>query len=108
MFKYVDDCTIVEVASVSSEPSALQDELGRINKWTIDNNIKLNISKTSVRYLFLKEPRDYLEPLSVNNQPLETVEHIKLLGIQLSSDLKWASHINYICTKSSKHLYASL
>ena len=68
--------------------------------------MKLNISKNKLFCISFLKNQDYLEHLSVNNQPLETVQHIKLIGIQLSSDLKWASHIDYICTKSSKRLYA--
>lgn len=57
MYKYVDDCTIFEVTPISSEPSAQQDELDRISKWTIDNNMKLNIYIAKVLCIFLKEPR---------------------------------------------------
>ena len=41
-----------------------------------------------------------------NNQPLEAVPTTKLLGVILTSDLKWSKHVEYICSKASKRLYA--
>jgi hypothetical protein len=42
----------------------------------------------------------------VNNQHLETVHTIKLLGVYLKSDLKWIKHVTHIFSKASKRLYA--
>jgi hypothetical protein len=42
----------------------------------------------------------------INNQHLETVHTIKLLGVYLTSDLKWIKHVTHICSKASKRLYA--
>ena len=46
------------------------------------------------------------QPLFVNNLPLEAVNTIKLLGVNLTSDLKWTTHIRHISSKASKRLYA--
>ena len=46
------------------------------------------------------------QPLIVNNQPLEAVNTFKLLGVNLTSDLKWTTHIRHISSKASKRLYA--
>ena len=47
-----------------------------------------------------------VESLIVDNQTLEVVNTIKLLGVYLPSDLKWTTHVRHISTKASKRLYA--
>ena len=36
------------------------------------------------------------EPVAVNDKPLEIVEPFELLGLNLSSDLKWNHHVSEI------------
>ena len=51
-------------------------------------------------------PPPQIDPLTVNNEPLQTFCTTKLLGVHLTSDLKWSAHIDYICAEASKRLYA--
>ena len=44
-------------------------------------------------------------PFLLNGMLLEQVETFKYLGVLLSSDLSWYSHISSICTKVKKLLY---
>ena len=44
--------------------------------------------------------------LSSSDTSIETVHNFKLLGVIISSNLTWNAHVNYICTKASKRLYA--
>ena len=50
-----------------------------------------------------KKPK--FQRLTVNNYPVEHVNSAKLLGVMLSSDLKWNEHVAYIVKKSSRRLY---
>ena len=52
----------------------------------------------------------YQVPLAMDNlssadTEIDVVDRFKLLGVTLSSNLTWTSHINDICTKASKRLY---
>ena len=105
LYKYVDNCTIYEVVP-KAEPSILQNELNKIIEWTDSNNMKINVTKTkelSVSFLKNSPPADRL---TVNNQSLDSVRSSKLLGVNLSTDLKWSIHIDEICARASKRLYA--
>ncbi|CAB4001956.1 Hypothetical predicted protein [Paramuricea clavata] len=107
LYKYVDDCAISEVVRVC-EPDLpkLQQELHNVTQWSSENNMKLNVKKTKdfTVSFFINQP--LAQPLIVNNQPLEAVTTIKLLGVNLTSDLKWSAHIRDISSKASKRLYA--
>ena len=106
-YKYVDDVTVFEVAPLSSiEPPVLQRELDKICKWTSSNNMKLNGTKSKEFIIsFVKDPK-LLDPLTVNSLPLESINTTKLLGVHLSSDLKWSTHVEAVCAKASKRLFA--
>ena len=68
--------------------------------------MKLNIKKTKEFVVSFLKHTPSIDLLTVNNEPLQTVRTAKLLGVHLTSDLKWSAHIDYICAKSSKRLYA--
>ena len=107
LYKYVDDVTVFEVVPLSSiEPPVSQQELNKICEWTSSNNMKLNVTKTKEFIIsFVKDPK-FLDPLTVNSLPLESINTTKLLGVHLSSDLKWSTHVEAVCAKASKRLFA--
>ena len=37
------------------------------------------------------------EPILINGDAVEVVDSVKLLGLNISSDLTWNIHINEIC-----------
>ena len=45
------------------------------------------------------------EPILLNGYSLEVVDSVKLLGLNISSDLTWNTHINETVKKASKRLY---
>ena len=106
LYKYVDDCSTYEIVSRSFPNSSLQANINIINDWTNHNNMRLNVSKTKeMRISFLSVPMEF-DALSSSGLNIEIVQTFKLLGVIISSDLTWNAHIDYICTKASKRLYA--
>ena len=81
-------------------------QLDKIYEWTTNSNMKLSVSKTKELTISFLKNHEYLEPFLLNNQPLKTGQTIKLLWVHLSSDLKRSSHIDYVCAKARKRLYA--
>lgn len=41
----------------------------------------------------------------MNNKPITSINSAKLLGIQISNDLKWDNHVNSLINRASKKLY---
>ena len=99
LVKFVEDSTTWEVLHRDSQtnlPSAVK----TCEEWTCDNNMKLNASKTKeMRVNFSSSSLSY-PPIVINTQTVNIVTH----GI--SNDLKWNLHVNAICKKTSKRLYA--
>ena len=53
---------------------------------------------------FTKSQQEF-EPILINGDALEVVDSVKLLGLNISSDLTWNIHINEILKKASERLY---
>ena len=53
---------------------------------------------------FTKSQQEF-EPILIKGDALEVVDSVKLLGLNISSDLTWNIHINEILKKASKRLY---
>ena len=55
------------------------------------------------------DPRRHLQErlaiLSIHGTPLERVSIYKLLGVFISADLRWETHIEYIISKAASRLY---
>ena len=60
-----------------------------------------------MRISVTKSQREF-EPILLNGDALEVVDSVKLLGLNISSDLTWNIHINETVKKASKKLHIFL
>ena len=102
--KYVDDTTLVEVCT-HGEDSQMQLALDEICQWCDKNQLYLNASKTKEMLINFSRTEPNVPLLSINGETIERVTEAKLLGVVLSSDLKWTSHVDYIHKKAVKRIH---
>ena len=57
-----------------------------------------------MQFSFAKSQQES-ELLCIYSDVIEVVDSVKLLGLNISSDLTWEIHINEIVKKASKRLY---
>ena len=57
-----------------------------------------------MRISFTKSQQEF-EPILINGDALEVVNSVKLLGLNISSDLTWNIYINETVKKGYKRLY---
>ncbi len=95
-WKYVDDTSTIECIEPNC-PSHLQDVVNEVVTWTINNDMKLNISKyKEIIVDFAKDKRPF-QPLTVSGNPITLVESEKILGLivqikQLEMESTCGSH----------------
>src|SRR6476469_6333276 len=81
----------------------MQDEIDHIAAWADENNLKLNQSRSAE--LIIRKPRSKIPDLPpLNNLP--RVDHLKILGVTIQSNLSMSSHIDNIVTRASQTMYA--
>ena len=96
LWKFVDDTTISETVA-KGELSNAQRTIERVVQWSLENRVQLNTDKCKeMRISFTKSQQEF-EPILINSDALEVVDSVKLLGLNIFSDLTWNIHINEIC-----------
>ena len=95
LWKYVDDSTIAQNVA-KNQASRIQDDVNELVTKSGENNFQLNEKKCKeMRISFAKTPADF-NPIIVNGKAIERVSCVKLLGLNITSDLKWNHHISEI------------
>ena len=104
LWKYVDDTTISETVA-KGELINVQRTTDRVVQWSLENTVQLNTDKCEEMQISFPKPQQEFEPILINGDALEIVDSVKLLGLNISSDLTWNIHINDILKKASNRLY---
>ena len=101
---YADDMLLYKPISCQEDFAALQNDIDKLESWTTTNLLQFNTSKC--KYMVVSRKRAGLlpPPLTLKGQLLQQVDHFKYLGLLLSSDLSWSSHVENICNKARKLL----
>ena len=129
IFKFVDDKTTLEVVNLLSigiashnnrsripsnimssnifiprENLMTQDHLNRINRWTAEKKMKLNISKTKNIIFNFSKNNQLSTEIKLDGEIIETVNETKLLGTIITNDLNWKKNTERIVKESNKRM----
>ena len=104
LWKYVEDTTVSETVSKGQE-SNIQNAVDTFSTRATMNKFELNEAKCKeLRITFSTKPASF-DPIVVNGKDIDVVPKAKVLGLTLSSNLKWNNHVDEIVKKSRKRLY---
>ena len=83
------------------------EELSYLRMFASDNLMKIKEKKTNVMKFNFSRSYDFPPELSIEGftEKLEVVNQTKLLGVMLTSDLKWSANTDYICKKAYKSMW---
>ena len=128
-FKFVDDMSLLELINLiaigltqydikSHVPSDISVEslflssskynsqaiLNNVAEWTETKKMKLNEEKTKFMIFNFTNNYQFDTRLFLNGKNIEKVEHTKLLGTIISSDLSWRKNTQFIIQKAYKRI----
>ncbi len=90
----------------NNDEAAYLDEVERLTSWCQDNCLSLNVSKTKELIVdFRKRQQWPYTPLMISGTPVERVSSFKYLGVNISKDLTWTTHIQTQVKKARQRLY---
>lgn len=100
---FADDCVLYHPINNSNDILCLQSDLSQIEAWCHKWLMSLNASKTSLLTFHRKTSypaRDYI----ICGSSISAVNTYKYLGINLTSDLSWHTHITSITNSANRVL----
>ena len=128
-YKYIDDLSILEVVNVilagissynfkrhvasdigehgnflSVDNIKAQNYLDKMNKWTNDNEMKLNETKTKYMIFNFSKKYQFNMRIHLNENLVEQVNETKLLGCILTDDLTWHSNTRMLVKQAYKQI----
>ena len=90
---------------LKSESSKISEQLNRIHLYAQQNGMKLNLEKTKLMLFNPCVSRGFNLEITIATKRIELVERTKLLGVVLTSDLKWEENTQYIIQKCNSKVW---
>ena len=104
MWKYVDDTTMAEIVP-KNQSSNIQWHVDYFAEQVSLEKFQLNEDKCKELRITVTRSNKNFNPITVNDKNFDCVTQMKILGVNLSSDLKWNNHVSEVIKKVNKRLY---
>jgi len=104
--KFVDDSTLAETLLTRPHTSKMHTYIEQLKAWKIIIVWLLIMPGIMAEEMLLGPlSKSSSDELFIGQTKVERVTGFKLLGIDITSDLKWNTHIDKICAKACSRLY---
>ena len=105
VYNYADDTTISYCAENSDDLiNKLESCANIVTDWFIENGMKANPNKYQA--IVFGNKTDAPVSFNIKGNILKCINDVKLLGINIDSNLNFDEHIKSICTKASRQINA--
>ena len=95
---FADDALFyVHGRDIESINSKLQNSIESIADWYKRNKLSLNVKKSNVMIIHRKKNVQDTIDVTINQNKLMQIDHVKYLGLHIDSKLQWQHHVNNMC-----------
>ena len=99
-----DDCVCYREIKTVEDTLKLQKDIDLLGSWARKRGMRFQPVKCNMMQLTNKRINKIEASYTLEGTVLENVDSIKYLGVTITNDLKWNTHINNICTKANRTL----
>ena len=82
----------------------IQKNIEDIEEWTKNKQMKLNGRKSCGMIFNFTQKYQFTSRITMQGQPLEIVDHTKLLGVILTNDLRWSRNTDFIIKRANARM----
>ena len=100
---FADDCLVYRTITDTEDHLSLQQDLNTLVKWSNSWQMKFNVAKCSIIHVTQNRSK-ISHNYTMNDEILQTATTHPYLGVELSSNMKWDSHINIVTRKAHQML----
>lgn len=101
---FADDCVLYRRITNEDDNLLLQGDLNRVSDWCNTWLMNLNVTKCKSMTITRSSITPKLFDYTLNGTRLEQVSSYKYLGVYITNDLSWHSHITYIINNANRSL----
>ena len=101
---FADDCVCYREIKDEEDTVKLQRDIDRLGFWARKWGMKFQPVKCNMMQLTRKRIKKIHASYTFEGTVLENVESIKYLGVTITNDLKWNTHLSNVCTKANRTL----
>ena len=98
---FADDCVCYHEIKVEEDTMKLQWDIVWLGSWARKWGVRFQPVKCSMMQLTRKRIKKIHALYTVEGTDLENVESLKYLGVTITSDLRWNTHVTNVCTKAN-------
>ena len=85
--------------------SRVYDQLKKTQLYCKENEMKINFKKTKMMLFNSSKTLDFMPHFYTEGQEIELINKTRLLGLHISSDMKWKSNTRNMVLKASRRLW---
>ena len=101
---FADDCVCYREIKDEEDTIKLQRDIDRLGSWARKWGMRFQPVKCNMMQLTRKRIKKIHASYTLEGTDLENVESIKYLGVTITIDLRWNTHVSYVCTKANRTL----
>ena len=101
---FANDCVCYREIKDEKDTMKLQRDIDRLCSWARKWGMRFQPVKCNMMQLTRKQIKKIHASYTLEGTNLENVESIKYLGVTITSDLRWNTHVSNVCTKANRTL----